>query len=289
MNDKEVIVNISNRNNIPATFKEGNIVFSSLNDLSKKPSISKFSIKTVRKGEEVYLMNGKKHQVFANEFLIVNKDAEVGLNIDKGQLADGVCLYPPEKLLKEILNYVSFSENELLDSPYKDSHDFTFTEKKYSFNENNTGAFLSQKINHLEYIYRNNIDIDFNAFYTELIEILISDQVKVNRKLNKLSSTKRQTKEEIFRRVSVAKSYLEDNYKEKVNLDLLASDVCMSKYHFIRSFKSIYNISPFQYLLQIRLKKAAELLEKEYSFAEVNDLVGFSDEKNLRKAYLKFI
>ena len=99
-----------------------------------------------------------------------------------------------------------------------------------------------------------------------------------------LHHVKKSTKEELYRRVDVAKKFIEDNYAEKINLDEIAATAYLSKYHFTRSFKALYHLSPIQYLLQIRLDKANELFKKDYSFAEVTDIVGFSDVKNLRKA-----
>ena len=77
------------------------------------------------------------------------------------------------------------------------------------------------------------------------------------------------------------------NFTQKFNLDDLAQEAYLSKYHFIRTFKALFHMSPYQYVLQLRLRKAKELLSLDYSYNEVSLRIGFSDEKNLRKAIKK--
>lgn len=284
-----ILVNIGKQIRKPNSIDQGDIIFSTVKGYSGERVSPGFSIKTVLNGMESYKINGNRFDVKANEFLLVNKESNVDLTIEDNDITKGVCLYPPEALFKEIFLYKNYSEHQLLDGLDCSRTPIQFTEKKYRFRENKSGEYLSQRLMYLDHIYSHNLTIDLEEFYIELLEVLISDQIDINQQMDRLSSSKKQTKEEIFRRVSSAKIYLEDNYIEKINLDKMAKDVYMSKYHFVRSFKAIYNISPFQYLLKLRLDKAQEYLNKDYSFAEVTNLVGFSDEKNLRKAYSKLL
>lgn len=284
-----ILVNIGKQIRKPNSIDQGDIIFSSVKEYEGERISPGFSIKTVFSGKESYKINGNRFDVKANEFLLVNKDSNIDLTIDGKEITKGICLYPPEELFTQIFTYYSISESNLLEGVLEDKNMTYFTEKKYRFKESKSGEYLSRSLMYLNHIYSNELTIDLEEFYIELLEVLISDQIDLNKQLNRLNSRKKQTKEEIFRRVSCAKNYLEDNYIEKINLDKMAKDVYMSKYHFVRSFKAIYNISPFQYLLKLRLNKAQEYLNKDYSFAEVTNLVGFSDEKNLRKAYSKLL
>jgi AraC family transcriptional regulator len=54
--------------------------------------------------------------------------------------------------------------------------------------------------------------------------------------------------------------YLHDNACENVGLEALAALVGLSPYHFARAFKHSVGVSPHQYQLQVRMKKAKELL-----------------------------
>jgi AraC-like DNA-binding protein len=59
------------------------------------------------------------------------------------------------------------------------------------------------------------------------------------------------------RRISRALHLLEDASSEAISLEQLAAVAGMSKYHFLRSFRRIVGLTPYQYLLGLRLRHAA--------------------------------
>lgn len=59
------------------------------------------------------------------------------------------------------------------------------------------------------------------------------------------------------RRVSVALRYLEAHADEAVDLDTLAALSGMSKYHFLRTFRRVTGVTPYKYLLGVRMRRAA--------------------------------
>lgn len=59
------------------------------------------------------------------------------------------------------------------------------------------------------------------------------------------------------RRISGVLHHLEDHFTEALNLDDLSSKAAMSKYHFLRTFRSVVGRSPHQYLLDLRLQHVA--------------------------------
>lgn len=79
----------------------------------------------------------------------------------------------------------------------------------------------------------------------------------------------------LYRRLVLAKLYIERHYHESINVDLIADESCFSKFHFIRLFKRIYGFTPHQYLIRVRVDKAKELLGKNNAVERVCSLVGF--------------
>ena len=79
----------------------------------------------------------------------------------------------------------------------------------------------------------------------------------------------------LYRRIVQAKLFIDDKYAEKIDLDNIADEAYFSKFHFIRQFKKIYGKTPHQYLIQVRLKHALDLLSKGYAVSDVCALVGF--------------
>lgn len=62
------------------------------------------------------------------------------------------------------------------------------------------------------------------------------------------------------RRISRVLTYLEAHAADPLDLAQLAGIACMSKYHFLRSFRRILGVTPHQYLLGLRLRRAARRL-----------------------------
>ena len=81
-----------------------------------------------------------------------------------------------------------------------------------------------------------------------------------------------------MRRVSDAIRYIDDHYREPLDLARLADVARMSKYHFLRTFRKVVAATPHQYLLSLRLRRTAERLSKSRdSVVTVAADAGFGD------------
>lgn len=56
--------------------------------------------------------------------------------------------------------------------------------------------------------------------------------------------------------------YMQNHLSEKVSIDSLAEIAGMNRYHFIRTFKSAYAQSPYDYLTDLRIERASQLLQE---------------------------
>ena len=85
------------------------------------------------------------------------------------------------------------------------------------------------------------------------------------------------------------KTYVENNLENPVfNIDLLASDMNMSRTSLYNKVKALTDLSPSDYVRNIRLTKAAELLQEgELNVTEVAEKTGFSDAKYFREVFKK--
>lgn len=234
-------------------------------------------------GFEHYRINNNRFKLEANTYLAVNAGDELDIHVKSSNATNGVCIYPPYDLLQDVYNSQTQSEKSLLDLNTPQTK-LNFTPKRYHLKETSVGAFLK---NHIPYITSRSPFFtrnDFDNFYINLAECLVNDQIAVDAQLTKLRSTKKQTKEELYRRISLAQEFIHDNFIAKFEIAELAELACMSKYHFLRCFRDLYSCTPYQYVLKLKLEKAQSLFAKGYSYAQIADQVGFSDPRNLRKA-----
>ena len=83
-------------------------------------------------------------------------------------------------------------------------------------------------------------------------------------------------------------SYMEDHLHTALTIEEVATSVFLSKYYFIRLFHKAIGMSPYQYLIHLRINKAKELLLlTNQSLAQIAEQTGFCDSKNLINMFKK--
>lgn len=76
--------------------------------------------------------------------------------------------------------------------------------------------------------------------------------------------------------VIATRRHIQAHYDKDLNLEALARIRQTSKYHLLRLYKRYYGHSPKQYLTEIRIKKAKQLLSDGHTVTETCFMVGFS-------------
>jgi AraC family transcriptional regulator len=78
--------------------------------------------------------------------------------------------------------------------------------------------------------------------------------------IERLPAAKRSTREELFRRLHVARDFIEACFLDNLDLTGIADVVNMSPHHFLRLFKEAFQITPYQLVIARRLERAKQLL-----------------------------
>lgn len=97
-----------------------------------------------------------------------------------------------------------------------------------------------------------------------------------------LALCRRQTGQEQTRdRIQPSVDYLEQNWNQpEVNIGDAAKQSFMSEVYFRKLFKARFGISPLKYLVQLRVQKAADLMQTGYyTLKEIAFLCGYRDYK----------
>jgi AraC family transcriptional regulator len=85
------------------------------------------------------------------------------------------------------------------------------------------------------------------------------------------------TREELYRRVLRGREFLIASLAEPVSLAPAAREACLSRYHFLRTFREAFGETPHQFLTRQRLERARVLLARgDASVTEVCVASGFS-------------
>ena len=103
-----------------------------------------------------------------------------------------------------------------------------------------------------------------------------------------IPATHEATQEDLHKKLKLALAYMTKHLEEKITIAQLANLAHLSQYHFIRCFRSAYELTPLQYLTRLRLKRASFLLKK--SDATVGNIVpqcGFENESAFIRLFKK--
>jgi len=105
---------------------------------------------------------------------------------------------------------------------------------------------------------------------------------------NRLSAKNLTTKKDLHGRMKNSIRCMKKHLSETITLKQLAEASNLSPYHFLRSFKSVYSRTPFQYLTDMRLKRACKLLrDTELPTAEIITECGFENASSFIRLFKK--
>ncbi|WP_375749097.1 helix-turn-helix domain-containing protein [Vibrio sp. HN007] len=80
--------------------------------------------------------------------------------------------------------------------------------------------------------------------------------------------------------------YISENIGQQITVDDLADLLRCSKFYFLREFKKLIGMTPYQYLMNKRLDQAKELLASEnINIASVGHDLGFNDQSHFTRAF----
>jgi AraC family transcriptional regulator len=83
-----------------------------------------------------------------------------------------------------------------------------------------------------------------------------------------------------------AVEYIQDQLGTDLTVSGIAQAVYMTPYHFTRLFKESTGQSPYQYVVEARVRKAKELLTTgKFTISEVAHQVGFADQSHLTRHF----
>ena len=72
-------------------------------------------------------------------------------------------------------------------------------------------------------------------------------------------------------------------------IEEMSRDTNISPFHLIRKFKKMYGLTPHQFQIQCKVRKAQKLLEEEKSVCEVTYDAGFCDQSHLDRCFQKIV
>lgn len=264
------------------------IVFSSARKFFRKPFKSGVCIKLCLEGEEKYYINNHPFLNRKGEFLVNNNESEVSVDFESRSDSKGICIYLSQDTINDTYSHLIGSNqlDECVTTEFPDFYEdiYKIDNSRFSaflpFLKNiqpDKGATIDQKI------------FDLEHFYFSIAEALILEKVKIGKVTDTMDANKKSTRDELYKRATLAKNYIHSSTKEPFDLTALSKNVGVSKFQLIRIFQSVYGKTPKQYDLIFRMNRAKDLLESgdESTISSIAFQMGYPDLPTFSKAFKK--
>jgi AraC-like DNA-binding protein len=233
------------------------------------------SLKSFPRGCAHYRVDGRSYALGPTHFLVLNRGQSYRVDIDARQPTESFCLFFARDLAADVSYVRRGSHAALLDNPRPASLPPVHFFEKPCFLDGPVQQYLLRLQHQLR-----TPGLAADAF-TEPLHGLLSELLRRNgdarAEMDALPFVRAATREELYRRLHVARQYIYDAYPAPLTLPELARVACLSPNHLLRTFRQLFGQSPFQLLTRVRLEKARELLVRtDAPVAEVCTAVGFA-------------
>jgi AraC-like DNA-binding protein len=220
-----------------------------------------------------YYVNGVKNLLDAGKVFFISRGSSLAIRNTEKETAPAL-LFFHSRLPDLVQHSLLYGGEVLLEKPFDNlPFDFSWLERVHLDAEMYRTVF--------SLIGQGHDCSSIGAIYTDMIiRQLFEDLLLRNQDAYKLSqnvqAVKASTRLEIFRRISMARDWMEAHYNDEIGLEDIGAVAAMNSQHFLRMFKQVYNITPHQYLIDLKLRKAKELLEGSgLTINEICQTIGF--------------
>lgn len=249
----------TNRRNSPAA------VFSRVSSGGMKLASSLGSIKLVLEGREIYRYRDRTITVEAGQMLLVRPDMELSCEVDAQHPTRGLCLYVDE------------DRSRAISAPYVRTRA--------------PAAYLKTALELCDLSESNSLS---GADCREGLGVLQDHGVSIAGVMSghflRLGLERELARSALLSRLELARAFLEDCVEEGLDIDRLCRETGMSKFHFIRSFKEAYGISPKRYWTSTRLLAAMDAARQTSEpLEDIAQRLGYADRSSFARAFRRHI
>lgn len=239
--------------------------------------IAPFSLFLNLSGKSLVRSDRKEIRLTADNFCLVNKAYAYDLIIP--QSATTFNIHFGDKLFTEMAAIFQNKPNQFLDSPIDFKADYSDFKVKSIWKDNG----LRKSLTALQLFYKHNNSDEFGDhreydLLSAILSLILTQQNEVLAYPPSISSTKASTRIELISRLTLSVDYIHAHYYEYISLDQLSAVACLSKFHYLRTFKEAFHCTPQQMIAKCRLEKAKSLmLNTNIPLSEIAISVGFSE------------
>ncbi len=235
--------------------------------------VGALSIKTFHGGRAHYTTGGGYHAVDDEVYLVLNQGQLYSIAVDSDTPLESFCVFFADGFAAQVRHSLSAGDVQLLDTPDPPAAaSIEFFDRTYAHDH-----VLSPALARMRDLARHPheqgwLDEQFHDLMTRLLHI----HQRALREVAHLPATRATTRIELYRRLHLARDYIDATYAGPVTLADLARTAGLSPNHLLRTFQQLFHQTPYQYITRRRLELARRLLaETERPISEICLAIGF--------------
>lgn len=249
--------------------------------------VSRLTIRLSLNGEQYYKVGSNDHIITPKSYLVINQGQHYRTAFNGTKDQEMILVAYKPTFAAGVLQSLVTSEDKLLDDPFKPAEQpVAFFEKNYEMDPEIQQIFFTLRKLMDEKDLGWKREYDLQGLYTKLLIRLLDVHKNLKQDIDKLKSAKLSTRTELFRRLSIARDYMDAHPEKRISIEEVAHIAFLSPHHFKRAFKELFNITPHQYHVERRLEHSRTLLADESSKIEdVCRKVGFENSSSFIRLF----
>lgn len=234
----------------------------------------RLSIKSFFNGRAIYDAGLGCHAVDDRSYLVLNNGTRYAITIESERPVESFCVFFDRGFGEEVERSLRGRPEQLLDEPFLHAEmEIELFECTNPHNDVISPVLLALRD---ALPTRGNDPLWITERMHLLMERLLEHHRGLVKKADALPAMRASTRRELYRRLLRARDYATALYERPLTLNDMAGAACLSPNHFIRAFKSAFGMTPHQFLMSVRLKRACDLLEStDLPVGEIGMRVGF--------------
>jgi AraC family transcriptional regulator len=225
-------------------------------------------------------VNRKQYKVETDGFLFTRPGDHYDLIIDNLQQTETFNIHINRDFFHDVAADLTATDTQLLDGAARPQNDpYLFTQLY---------ARDAQLNGYMQLLAQAKGKTAFDIALANMIGYLLKTDTGIQQQINALPAVNAAVRAEIYSRLILAKDMIHSHYHREPDLDELCRETAMSKFHFLRMFKAVYGLTPYQYLTRVRMEKACGLLKHTtLPISAISAELGFEYPNSFIKAFQK--
>jgi AraC-like DNA-binding protein len=252
------------------------------------PHTEQLSLKAAYGGREDYFIDGERHGVDDDVYLIINQDHLYESRLESSEPVLSVAVVFSDAMYASVLQCARVSHQRLLDMPCDTATGWWEFEEHLRPHDGAISPVLRLMVLMHEQGVREPEWYEEQTHF--LLERLVARRRADREAIDSLQFARRRTREEIYRRIHRASDFILTSYRKRLTLAELAGVSCLARHHFLRMFRAVHGVTPFYFLTCKRVAVAARLLHStSLPVSEVARASGFSGRDSLLRSFRELL